>query len=718
MPVRCRLFPGVGVRYVLEDVDSAFLALLARTLEFDPALSDADAAGRVALLANESGLTVTEDRLLTLANRLRRRAVINPRWLLKGKISPYFFLADGIPGMLEQVIRDAERRREGVAQYVLYGHWDSLLALHGSAEEAARLLEGLQEGAYDRSLMFTAQDVLLSYHQRSTDYTSVPAATDDNINRLADDYDADGFRELRDDLLQANVILGPALTLDDNYSPYPITAFVGINIRARSGITGDEVLETLLRQNDLRNCLIDLYQVEQGFPYHYFAKLACVSVKELDAATNAVGLASHGATRFEGETLVVAHGSEQIPRVRKPDVASLNFTPDVGPIVRAAQKVFDRLSRDEQATFNKLAEDRQLATLRALSGLREARDEMASDGTSGERIESALSTFVRECTKSDGDPNLTGAVVEITTMVENMARTFLSRLAYAVYGDNPAAFQSALKLPTKQFSRLALGKVVQALQTAMPLEAFAELREPLKPGSEPVLVQFWIDRLGAFADERNTWAHGASWHPGTQIVDEAFATMREGILITGWLTTGITKVRDWQAARGGPVQEPEPEPEEEDGAFQLRKRTDQSTFSVFVSHSTEDKEIAERLAKGLQAVGYQSWYSGWDLLPGDSILNKIETALSAMDVLVVLLSTKSVASKWVHRELDTALLRRLDGQDVLVIPIYIENCPIPQKLQDQLAIDMKEDFEPGFLKLLEALRNHKNGIDHDAGGRD
>jgi TIR domain len=693
---------------VLEDVDRAFTALLARTLEFDPALSHAEAAGRVALLARENGLAVTEDQLLVLANRLRRHAVINPQWLRQDNISQYFFLANGLPGMLGQVIRDAQRQRVGVSQYVLYGHWDSLLALYGSADEAARLLTGLQDGAYEGSFMFAAQDVLLSYHQRTSDFVPAPEATAENINPLALDYDAEGSRELRERLLQANVILGPAITLEDNYSPYPIIAFVGITvIRARSPITGIEVLETLQSQPDLRSCLTDLYQVEQGVPYHYFAKLACVSVKELDAATNAVAFASRGGTRFEGETLVVAHGLEQIPLVRKADVASLLVTPDVGPIVRAAQHVFDLLSRDEQATFNTLPQDRQLATLRALSGLQVARDDMGSGNT--ERIETALSTFVRECTKSTGDPNLTGAVVEITTLVENTARTFLSRLAYSVYGDNPAAFQSELQLPTRQFNRLTLGKVAQALRTARSLPGFADLTVPLMPDSEPLLADSWIDRLGAFADERNSWAHGAAWHTGTQIVDEAFSTMREGIQITGWLTRGIAQIRQLQATRGAPAQQPEPE--EQKAAFELPKRKDRSAFSVFVSHSTSDKEIAERLANGLQAVGYQSWYAGWRLTAGDSILNKIEAALSAMDVLVVVLSRKSVESNWVQRELDTALLRQLDGQDVLVIPILIEDCPIPQKLQDLRRIDMRQDFEPGFLELLESLRKHKNSGD-------
>ena len=682
---------------VLEDLDRTFTAVLARTLEFDTALSRLDAAKRVALLAEEVGLNGMEEHLLGLANKFQRRAVINPRWLDQGNRRHYFFLTNGQPGLFGQVIRDAEQRRENVSQYVLYGYWDSLLALYGSPEEAASLMEGLQRGVYEETAMFAAQDVLLSYRYRPTGFDPVPEATVETINSLALNYDDDANQQLREALLRANVIVGSALTLDGAASPYPITAYVGIRVHARAHITRDVVLETLLAQNDLRSCMQDLYLVEQGIPFHYFAKLACVSVKELDAATNAVSLASHGAVRFEGETLVVAHGSEQLPLVRKPDVASLLVAPDVGPIVRAAQRVFDRLTRDEQATFNELPEDRQLATLRALSGLQLALDGMMFDPAARERIESALSTFVRESTKPAGNPNLTGAVVEVTALVEMTAKTFLSRLAYSVYGNDPAMIQNELKLPTRKIRGLSLGKVVQALRTAAELEQFSEVEDRIPDA--------WVDRLDVFSNERNTWAHGAAEHADAQMIDQAFWTIREGILIAGWLADGIVRIRDRQASQGevGELTNAgEEEPE-----IKLAARPDKPDFSVFVSHATSDKAIAERLAMGLQAVGYRSWYAGWDLKPGDSIINKIEAALSALDVLVVVLSKKSVASNWVRRELDAALLRQLDGQDVLVVPIVIEDCPIPPKLQDILRIDMQDDFEPGFLMLLDALRKHK-----------
>jgi hypothetical protein len=682
---------------VLQDLDRTLIAVLARTLEFDPALSREDAVKRVAHLAEEAGLSGLDERLLRLASGFRQRGVINPHWLFQDEIRPHFFLANGRPGLLSQVIRDSERARDGVSQYVVYGHWDSLLILYGSADEASGLVARLEEGAYEDSIRFVAQNVLMAYrHRISTSFEPVPDVGVEEINELALDYDNKERGDLRDSLLAANIIVGPTLTLGAR-SPYPITAFVGITVKTRASISGHEVLETLMRQEDLRWCLVDLYQIDQGVPFHYFAKLECVSVDELDGATNAIAFASHGGVRFESETLVVAQGSEQLPLVRKPDVASLMVTPDIGPIVRTAQRIFDELGPKERTSFNALADERQLASLRALAGLQASMQQSALDPATQERIASAISTFARESTRSDSRPNLTGAVVEITSMVEKLAKTFLSKLAYSVCGNNPAVIQGELKLPTKKIRDLSLGKVGQAFKTAASSDKFADARHHVP--------EDWTDRLAEFADERNSWAHGAADGTDTQLVDQAFWAMREGIAIAEWLGSELESIL-------GNAESSDDSAAEEPVGLRLSPHATGSEFRVFGSHAVADGGIAERVAMGLQAVGYRSWYAEWELQAGDSIVDRIQAALSACDVLIVVLSPRSVTSEWVKRELNSVLMGQLNGQRVLVVPVLIETCDIPQLLSDTFRVDLRDNFEAGFLKLLDALRRHRSQIEN------
>ena len=106
---------------------------------------------------------------------------------------------------------------------------------------------------------------------------------------------------------------------------------------------------------------------------------------------------------------------------------------------------------------------------------------------------------------------------------------------------------------------------------------------------------------------------------------------------------------------------------------------------------------------GLKAFDYDTWYDDWELLPGDSIIERIEVAISKSDVLLVLLSRSSADSKWVRRELSAGLARQLSGKGVMVIPVVVEDCEIPDMLANTKYVDLRGDFERGFRQLADAL---------------
>lgn len=679
---------------MIHDLDTSLTADLARTLEFDPALTRQDAVIRIARLAAQAGVPGLEKRLERLASELSQRGVINPRYLSQDDNHPHFFLANGRPGLFGQVISDAEHSRAGISQYVVYGHWDSVLVLYGSAEQATRLMGKLMEGAYEEPTTFVAKEVLLAYrHQVPRTFEPVPGVTDDQINEIALEYDNEDTRALRDKLLESNVLIGSALTVGQS-SPYPINAFIGISVRAHAPISGTEVLNVLMDQDDLRNCMTHLFEVDHGKPFHYFARIACATMHELDEATNAIAFASRAGIRFEGETLVVAHGSEQLPLVRKPpDIASLSVAPDVTAIFRTAQQVFDKLGTEERASFNLLPSDRQMATLRGITGLRSAVEECHFDGDVQQRVGSAITIFAREITRSEGSPNLTGAVMEIASTTERCAKRLLLQLASSVYGENQIEAQRQLRLPNRKIWNLPLGKVVQGFRAARGHGSFADL--------EHHIPDDWINRLDRFTDERNSWAHGDTDGTPTQIVDLAYDTMREGIQITEWLTREARLLGE--AVNQAAAQQ------EEVLNITLPARSDGSDFAVLVSHSPGDEGTASRLAKGLDAMGYRAWLNEWVFSAGDSIVERLKKGAHAGDVLLVVLSAASLQSRWVNQELNSDLMRALDGQNVLVIPVVSENCDVPTLiLAGQDRINCADDFENGFISIVRTLREHRD----------
>lgn len=102
---------------------------------------------------------------------------------------------------------------------------------------------------------------------------------------------------------------------------------------------------------------------------------------------------------------------------------------------------------------------------------------------------------------------------------------------------------------------------------------------------------------------------------------------------------------------------------------------------VFVSHASEDKErfVIEFAAK-LRAKGIDAWLDKWEILPGDSLVDKIfEEGLKNARAVIVVLSKNSVLKPWVKEELNSAVIKRINGVSKL-IPVMIEECAVPEAL--------------------------------------
>ena len=73
----------------------------------------------------------------------------------------------------------------------------------------------------------------------------------------------------------------------------------------------------------------------------------------------------------------------------------------------------------------------------------------------------------------------------------------------------------------------------------------------------------------------------------------------------------------------------------------------------------------------------QVWIDRWQLNVGDSILQRVQDAITESDALLVVLSQDSVKSEWCKKELNSGLIRELDEKRVVVLPVLIDDCDIP-----------------------------------------
>jgi hypothetical protein len=124
---------------------------------------------------------------------------------------------------------------------------------------------------------------------------------------------------------------------------------------------------------------------------------------------------------------------------------------------------------------------------------------------------------------------------------------------------------------------------------------------------------------------------------------------------------------------------------------------------VFISYTSSDEAFADKLASDLSSLGAEVFYAKWDIKVGDSIVDKINVALSTHDHLVFILSANSVKSKWVQRELNSSLMRHLKDKKIKIKPVLIQDCDIPALLSDIKYADFRDDYNKGFAALVDSL---------------
>lgn len=126
--------------------------------------------------------------------------------------------------------------------------------------------------------------------------------------------------------------------------------------------------------------------------------------------------------------------------------------------------------------------------------------------------------------------------------------------------------------------------------------------------------------------------------------------------------------------------------------------------SIFLSHAHADRSIVQQIYHELREADVPCWLDEAEILPGESIMGKVEEAIDDMDYLGVILSRTSVNSSWVRAELRMAMTEELKNARVVVIGLVIDDCRIPGFLRDKLYIDLRTDFTAGIHQLVSFLR--------------
>ena len=120
---------------------------------------------------------------------------------------------------------------------------------------------------------------------------------------------------------------------------------------------------------------------------------------------------------------------------------------------------------------------------------------------------------------------------------------------------------------------------------------------------------------------------------------------------------------------------------------------------VFISYSSHDKAVADRVFGALKTAGVKCWKAPESLTPGRSYPSQIIAAINQCRVMVFILSKSSNSSQQVLREVERAVNR-----DIILVPFRIEPVTPTGDLEYYLSVPHWLDaYEPPLEPHLETL---------------
>jgi hypothetical protein len=96
-------------------------------------------------------------------------------------------------------------------------------------------------------------------------------------------------------------------------------------------------------------------------------------------------------------------------------------------------------------------------------------------------------------------------------------------------------------------------------------------------------------------------------------------------------------------------------------------------YSCFISYSAKNKLFAVKLYTDLQNNGVRCFYAPEDLEWGAEMRTRIDESINMHDKVLLILSRQSIASKWVKKEVETAMEREDKQKRIILFPIRLDN---------------------------------------------
>ncbi|MEY3480199.1 MAG: hypothetical protein RIQ71_974, partial [Verrucomicrobiota bacterium] len=126
---------------------------------------------------------------------------------------------------------------------------------------------------------------------------------------------------------------------------------------------------------------------------------------------------------------------------------------------------------------------------------------------------------------------------------------------------------------------------------------------------------------------------------------------------------------------------------------------------VFISHSSEDAAVAEKVCRALESAGLATWICSRDIQPGQTWAGAISDALERSSAVVLLFTANANRSDHVLREVDSAVKQRIP-----ILPVRLDDASLSKDIKYYTnvahwiaATDGR--IEPHLAKITDSCRN-------------
>jgi hypothetical protein len=142
---------------------------------------------------------------------------------------------------------------------------------------------------------------------------------------------------------------------------------------------------------------------------------------------------------------------------------------------------------------------------------------------------------------------------------------------------------------------------------------------------------------------------------------------------------------------------------------------------AFFSYAHEDKETVEIIHAALAAEypDHAVWIDKYEIVAGESLLEKIAEGIDEAEKFFVFLSNVSIAKPWVKRELRSAIMDEIEGiRPDFVAPVLLEKIGrVPRFLEDKLYIDLPNTTQKEWMAAFDAAITgtpaQSDGVEND-----